>query len=60
MAKLGEIVNRYDKFVILAPYPGMPSRIALTAWGRIDRLEDLDEARVVRFIEAFRGIDHHR
>jgi hypothetical protein len=58
--KLADIVKRYDKFVILAPYPGMKSRIALTAWGRIDELEELDEQRVVRFIEAFRGIDHHK
>ncbi len=59
-AKLAEIVKRYDKNVILAPYPGMKSRIALTAWGRIDEFEELDERRVVRFIEAFRGIDHHK
>src|SRR3989304_2448205 len=32
VAKLRAIVERYDKYVILAPYPGMPSRIALTAW----------------------------
>jgi hypothetical protein len=60
VASLGEIVKRYDKFVILAPYPGMKSRIALTAWGRIDEFEELDERRIIRFIEAFRGIDHHR
>jgi hypothetical protein len=38
----------------------MKSKIALTAWTRIDTLEELDEGRVVRFIERYRGIDHHR
>ncbi len=59
VAKLKAIVQRYDKQVILAPYPGMKSKIALTAWGRIDQFDDLDEARVTRFIDAYRGIDHH-
>jgi hypothetical protein len=60
VGKLQAIVRKYDKFVILAPYPSMKTRIALTAWTRIDTMEDLDEKRVVRFIEAYRGIDHHK
>ncbi len=59
VAKLRRIVERYDKHVILAPYPGMRSRIALTAWTRIETLEDFDANRITRFIEAYRGIDHH-
>lgn len=58
--KLKAIVKRYDKLVILAPYPGMKSRIALTAWGRIDAFDGFDEARIERFIKAYRGIDHHK
>lgn len=57
--KLLGVVNRYDKFVILAPYPGMKTQIALTAWTRLDRFEEFDEKRIVRFIDAYRGIDHH-
>jgi len=45
--------------VILAPYPRMRARIALTAWGRIDLLEALEEARITAFVEAFEGLDHH-
>jgi hypothetical protein len=60
VTKLKAIVQRYDKHVILAPYPGMKPRIALTAWTRLDTLEELDEARVKRFIEAYIGIDHHK
>ena len=60
VAKLTEIVRRYETQVILAPYPGMRTRIALTAWTRLDAFDDLDEARIVRFIRAYRGIDHHK
>ena len=58
--QLSAVVSRYDEQVILAPYPGMGSRVALTAWGRIDTFDESDEDRVVRFVEAFRRIDHHR
>ncbi len=57
--KLENIVRGYPKFVILAPYPAMKHRIALTAWGKIDTLDAFDEARITGFINAFRGIDHH-
>ena len=57
---LETLISRYPEKVILAPYPTMDARIALTAWGRIDdALQDFDEQRIVRFIEAYRGIDHH-
>jgi hypothetical protein len=58
--KLRSIVRKYDKYVLLAPYPTMNSRIALTAWTRLDRFDVFDEKRIVRFIEAYRGIDHHK
>jgi len=45
--------------LILAPYPGMKTRIALTAWTRLNQFHDFDEARIDRFIEAYVGIDHH-
>ena len=37
--QLRAIVRRYDRQVILAPYPTMKSRIALTAWTRIDAFD---------------------
>jgi hypothetical protein len=58
--KLAAIVTRYPEHVILAPYPGMKQRLALTAWARLDTFDELDERRIRRFIEAYRGIDHHR
>ena len=57
--KLKAIVSRYEKQVVLAPYPTMDKRIALTGWGRIDKFDEFDEKRIVRFITAYRGIDHH-
>ncbi len=60
VGKLTSIVKRYDHGVILAPYPGMKSKIALTAWTRMDSFDEFDEARIVRFIKAYRGTDHHQ
>jgi hypothetical protein len=60
VAQLLRVVQRYPEFVILAPYPGMRTRIALTAWRRLDAFDQFDEPRIVRFIERFKGIDHHR
>ncbi|MBI4487478.1 MAG: DUF3105 domain-containing protein [Deltaproteobacteria bacterium] len=56
--KLAQIVRRYDH-AILAPYPGMKQKIALTAWSRIDRFNEFDEKRIVRFIDAYINVDHH-
>jgi hypothetical protein len=60
VAKLKAIVDGFPDHVILAPYPGMKTRIALTAWTRIDAFDNFDESRIVRFIKAYRGIDHHK
>ncbi len=57
--KLRSIVSSYNQQVILAPYPGKDRRIALTAWGWIDKFDEFDEQRIVRFIKAYEGIDHH-
>jgi len=46
--------------LILAPYPDMDAQIALTAWTRLDKFNDFDEARIDRFVEAYIGIDHHQ
>jgi len=56
--KLKSIARRYDR-IVLGPYPSMDRRIALTAWRRLDTFDEFDERRVVRFIDAHIGIDHH-
>src|SRR5438128_1548121 len=60
VAKLKAIVDKYERHVVLAPYPGMKHKIALTAWTRIETMDQLDEGRVRRFIDAYKGIDHHK
>ncbi len=40
--------------IVVAPYYDMPTRVALTAWGRIDTLDAYDEAQVTRFVNAYR------
>jgi len=59
-SQLRRIVERYPDKVLLAPYPTMDRQIALTAWTRIDKFDEFDEERIVRFINRWRGIDHHR
>lgn len=59
LASLKALTGRYADHVILAPYPGLDRCIALTAWTRIDKLDTVDERRITRFIDAYRGIDHH-
>jgi hypothetical protein len=56
--KLEHIASQYER-IILAPYPGMDTVIALTSWGKIDKLKEFDEKRIIRFINAYIGIDHH-
>jgi hypothetical protein len=56
--QLTAVAERYDH-IILAPYAGLDRKIALTAWGRIERFDEFDEARIVKFIKAHIGIDHH-
>ena len=38
--------------VIMSPYPGMDTRIALTAWTFIDKFQEFDEGRIKDFIRA--------
>ena len=48
-----------DNLLILHPYTNMDSRIAVTAWTRMITLDEVDRDRIIEFIEAYRGIDHH-
>jgi hypothetical protein len=56
--QLKAVAGRYDR-VVLAPYPGLDRKIALTAWGKIDKFDEFDEGRITKFIKAHIGIDHH-
>ena len=54
VAQLSAIAQRAPK-VVMSPYPGMETRIALTAWRVLDRLDVFDEARVTVFVDAHMG-----
>ena len=56
---LASITRQYSDKVLMAPYPKLDTRIALTAWTRIDKFNDFDKERTQKFIKAFKGIDHH-
>lgn len=43
--------------VVLAPYPGMDSKIALVAWTYLDTFDELDASRIIQFMEADPGAD---
>ena len=62
VSQLTAIVQGYlddDRRILLEPYSGMDSKIALTAWTRIDKFDVFDESRIRKFVEAYEGIDHH-
>jgi len=56
--RLEAVAIQFDR-VVLAPYPGLNRKIALTAWGKIDTFDEFDRERIVKFIKAHIGIDHH-
>ena len=60
IANLESIAKRYPDKVLMAPYPKLDTKIALTAWTRIDKFNELDTERIRKFIKAFKGIDHHK
>ena len=54
--KLDAIGRRYDWNKVIVNYrPQTRSRIALTAWTRLQTLEDYDEGKIVAFIKAYRN-----
>lgn len=52
---LKSITEKYKDKVILSPRSADDSLIALAAWGRLDKFNYFDEARIVKFIKAYRG-----
>ena len=58
--RLAALARSYTSNVLMSPYPNLSNPIVLTAWRRIDRLNAFDEARIKRFIDAYKGVDHHK
>lgn len=59
VAELESIGKRFAHDIVVQPNPDIDTQIALTAWGRIDLLDGYDEARIVNFVELFRGRYDH-
>jgi hypothetical protein len=62
--KLTALANLYintpgKQRIIMSPYPGLSNAIVLTTWGRMDRMDTLDETRIRAFVDAYVNIDHH-
>jgi hypothetical protein len=59
VTQLASITGDYDR-IVFAPRPSLPEgQIALTAWGRILRLDTVDEDKISNFINTYQGVDHH-
>jgi len=57
--QLKSIVESYPRqpcYLILRPYSKIEKgKVALTAWGVMDVMDGVDEQRIRRFIDAYRG-----
>ena len=51
---LKSITEKYKDKVILSPRSANDSLIALSAWGRLDKFDYFDEARIKKFIRAYK------
>lgn len=49
--KLENLAKKYSSFVVLSPRSANDVKIALASWGRLDKLEVFDEARITNFIK---------
>ncbi len=55
VAKLTDLAKKTRVWkLIVVPRPNLDSRIALTAWTRIDKFNGFDEKRINDFIDAYR------
>ena len=53
--KLSDLANEVRMWkMIVVPRPSLDVPLALTAWTRIDKLQNFDKERIMRFITAFR------
>jgi hypothetical protein len=50
---LVQTIEERGSGVIVAPYPGMKHKIALTAWTRLEPFETIDEPAMIKFINAY-------
>lgn len=54
-----EEISRQWRRIVIAPREDLGSTYAFTAWTRLQRFDEIDEEAMVKFIDAYEGIDHH-
>lgn len=59
VGRLESIAKRYAPNIVLTPNPEIDTSIALTAWGRIDKLDHYDEDRITSFVEQLSSRHNH-
>jgi len=52
--ELGSFLDDYQRIVVV-PRPNMDTKIALTAWTRLEKLNSFDRERIKTFIDAFQN-----
>lgn len=60
VAALEQIFKEKGGHIVVAPYPKMEYKIALTAWTRLLKIDSVDRAQIDAFIQAYEGVDHHK
>ena len=52
-----QLISVYEKKgkkkLIIVPRPNLDTRIALTAWDYLDKFDQFDEGRIIKFIDAY-------
>jgi len=54
VAALEALGRSFTSHVIVAPYPGLPTAVAATAWTKLMTLDHADAGKLRRFIDLFR------
>jgi Protein of unknown function (DUF3105) len=57
--RMEDFARRYPRDVVVAPNATVRRGVALTAWGRIQRVGIADDERIRRFVEALAGRYEH-
>ena len=58
--RIERLVRAFDSDVFSAPYPGLPTPVAVSSWGELMRLDSFDERAVEDYVKAFRGTGPER
>lgn len=63
LARVAALEEAYDssryRRVVIAPYEGLATTYAMSAWQRLATFNKIDSEKINAFMEAYEGIDHH-